>query len=117
MSASGRYEHMLSVIDERICAEAWKVSQYENVDAETAADAKSRWGDWELLRAAIGNGLMERLAAESKKHKASVGTASSDVDFLMDAIADGGVSAGRHAAHEVAREMTRRALAGSAVTL
>jgi len=117
MSAAGRYGHLLSVVEERICAEAWKVSQYENIDTETASEAKARWDDWELLRDAIANGLMERLAAESGKHLMSAGAASSDVGFLMAAIADGGVSAGQHAAHEVAREMTRRALAGSAVTL
>lgn len=64
MSAAERAEHLLSVVEERICAEAFKVAQYEDVDAETTADAKARWDDWAVLYDALNDGLMDRLKAE-----------------------------------------------------
>lgn len=77
MTAPERYEHLLSVVDAQICTEAFKVSQYETVDPETAAEAQVRWDDWALLSDAIGNGLMEKLASESEQYKALAGSAVS----------------------------------------
>jgi hypothetical protein len=69
-----KHEHILSVAETQICAEAYKVSQYENFDAQTAADAQERWADWALLRDAIADGLMDRLKADAKR-KALAGLA------------------------------------------
>jgi hypothetical protein len=74
VSTTERYEHMLLAIEGRICAEAYKVSQYEAFDAQTAADAQERWADWALLRDAIADGLMDRLKSDAK-HKAPAGLA------------------------------------------
>lgn len=54
-----KYEHLLSVIDERICAEAFKASQYEKFDAETAADAGVRQEDWEAMRFIVTSGRLD----------------------------------------------------------
>jgi len=59
LTTAERYEHILSVIEAQICTEAWRVSQYEDIDPQTAAAAKARWGDWTVLRDAIGRGLMD----------------------------------------------------------
>lgn len=74
MTAAERYGHLLPVVEAQICAEAFKASQYENFDPETAAEAQARWADWALLRDAIAEGLMEKLAAESEKYKVLTGS-------------------------------------------
>jgi len=74
LTVADGYEHLLSVADAQICAEAYKVSQYEAFDAQTAADAQERWADWALLRKAIADGLMDRLKSDAK-HKALAGLA------------------------------------------
>jgi len=66
LTATNGYEHLLSVTEVQICAEAYKVSQYEAFDAQTAADAQERWADWALLRDAIADGLMDRLKSDAK---------------------------------------------------
>jgi len=67
LTAANGYEHLLSVAEAQIGAEAYKVSQYEAFDAQTAADAQERWADWALLRDAIADGLMDRLKADAKR--------------------------------------------------
>jgi len=74
LTAAGEYEHLLSVAEAQICAEVYKVSQYEAFDAQTAADAQERWADWALLRDAIADGLMDRLKSDAKR-KALAGLA------------------------------------------
>jgi hypothetical protein len=64
MSAAGRYEHVVAAVEVQICAEAFKVAQYEDVDAETAAGAKARWDDWAVLYDALNDGLMDELHAK-----------------------------------------------------
>lgn len=56
---SERYEHLLSVIEQQICAEAFKASQYEKFDTETAADATIRQEDWEAMRFIVTSGRLD----------------------------------------------------------
>lgn len=56
---SERYEHLLSVIEQQICTEAFKASQYEKFDAETAADATVRQEDWQALRSIVTSGRLD----------------------------------------------------------
>lgn len=56
---SERYEHLLSVIEQQICAEAFKASQYEKFDAETATDATARQEDWEAMRFIVTSGRLD----------------------------------------------------------
>lgn len=56
---SEKYEHLLSVIEQQICAEAFKASQYEKFDAETAADANARQEDWEAMRFIVTSGRLD----------------------------------------------------------
>lgn len=76
MSPAERYEHMLSVVEAQICAEAFKVSQYEVTDPETAAEAKARWDDWAALYDALSEGLLDDLKADFAKRCALIGGAA-----------------------------------------
>lgn len=73
MTAAERYEHMLSVIEQQISTEAWKVSMYEKSDPESAAEAQARWDDWATLYDAIDEGQLDDIKAEFASRRALVG--------------------------------------------
>lgn len=73
MSAAEKYEHMLSVVEKQITAEAYNVSMYEKSDPESAADAQARWDDWATLYDAISEGLLDDVKAENAKYRALIG--------------------------------------------
>lgn len=71
---SERYEHMLSVIEQQICAEAFKAAQHEGQGwADIVAEDNARCDDWKVLYDAIGEGLLDRLKAEYADRRALIG--------------------------------------------
>lgn len=77
MTAVEKYPHVVSVIEAHICGEAFKVAQYEDVDSETAAEAKVRWDDWAVLYDAINDGLLDELHARYPGRRALTAAAVS----------------------------------------
>lgn len=75
MSASEKYEHLLSVIEKQITAEAYNVSMYEKSDPESAAEAQVRWDDWATLYDAVSEGVLDDVKAENAKYRALIGGA------------------------------------------
>ena len=73
MTAAERYKHLLSVIEQQISTEAWKVSMYEKSDPESAAEAKARWDDWATLYDAISEGAVDDMKSEYASRRALVG--------------------------------------------